>query len=150
MTLRLLFLEPEVSLRTLGQQVLEGLGFHVWNAPPEASLQCLMQAPDFDLALIDLDGSREHSLTVFTTWRQERPATILIGTSLQRETSLRLATLRAGAHDFLCKPYCRATLATLVEKWSPVLRVPGSALTTVPPHPCPMNPSTDGGWLWQS
>ncbi len=116
MTARILLVEDEALQRALVAQLLRGAGYDVRDvASAEAALQALARA-EFDLVLsdwrlVELDG--EH---LFHEVRQRFPRVAFVFLTAYGTIARAVAAVRAGADDYLAKPFERDELLLAVER----------------------------------
>lgn len=111
---KIIVIEDDVMMSSMLAMYLIEEGFEVKQASTgEAGIELIKQfTPDLvllDLILPDVDG-----LTVCETIRQLSAVPIMI-LSTKNEVSERVQALRAGADDYLCKPFSMHELTARVE-----------------------------------
>jgi DNA-binding response OmpR family regulator len=100
----ILILDDEWGVRTIFTAVLERAGYAVFTASDALEAAALLEAQQFNLALIDLKLPGPSGLDLLQRLRdwQTSCATVLISANPTREDILE--ALRAGVDDFLIKP----------------------------------------------
>src|SRR3990170_5552062 len=69
-----------------------------------------------EMALVDLDSGTETAIESISAMAKEFPFLYLLALSESNDSGLILKAMRAGAHDFLCKPVNENDLRAAVEK----------------------------------
>jgi len=69
-----------------------------------------------EMALVDLDSGTETAIEAISAMAREFPFLYLLALSEINDSGLILKAMRAGAHDFLCKPVNENDLRAAVEK----------------------------------
>ena len=69
-----------------------------------------------EMALVDLDSGTETAIESISAMAREFPFLYLLALSESNDSGLILKAMRAGAHDFLCKPVNENDLRAAVEK----------------------------------
>ncbi|QHW31600.1 response regulator transcription factor [Paenibacillus rhizovicinus] len=111
---KLLIIEDDVMMSDMLSMYMSGEGYEIKQAENgELGLKLLEQfKPDLvllDLMLPDWDG-----IELCIRMRQQSPVPIMI-VSMKSEVSERVQALRAGADDYLCKPFSMHELSARVE-----------------------------------
>ncbi|MFI5251277.1 MAG: PAS domain S-box protein [Bacteroidota bacterium] len=114
----ILIVEDEEFLVEFMQSVLEGSGYHILVARDGESAVGLYreQRKTIDLVISDLGLPRLSGRDVFLRLKEINPAIRLIVASGYIEPEVRLEMSRAGAKDFLQKPYQVASILRSVRK----------------------------------
>ena len=139
MTARILVVEDEPQLRALLRLYLERDGHRVTEANDGRTALAAFDAGGADLVVLDLMLPGMQGETVLTALRDAGDVPVLI-TSAKRSDAERIAGLRAGADDYLAKPFNPHELTARVAA---ILRRGRSSPDAQPP---PML-SLDGGRL---
>src|ERR687895_2373358 len=101
---RILVVEDEPQLRALLRMYLEREGYLVTDVGDGAAALTAYDATGADLVVLDLMLPGMQGETVLEELRERDPVPILI-TSAKRSDVERIAGLRAGADDYLAKPF---------------------------------------------
>ena len=135
---RILVVEDEPQLRALLRLYLEREGYRVTDAGDGAAALAAFDEHGADLVILDLMLPTMQGETVLEELRQRGSVPILI-TSAKRTDSERIAGLRAGADDYLAKPFnpheLTARVAAILRRASPggetdpILSLDGGRLT---------------------
>ena len=104
MSARILVVEDEPQLRGILRLYLEREGHRVTDAGDGASALAAFDADPFDLVILDLMLPGMQGETVLEALRDAGQVPVLI-TSAKRSDADRIAGLRAGADDYLGKPF---------------------------------------------
>ncbi len=100
----LLVVDDDVRLRTLLRDFLSGAGFHITTATDAADAREMLARIKFDLLVLDVMMPGEDGMTFATDLRKRMEVPILFLTA-RGEASDRIAGLKAGADDYLPKPF---------------------------------------------
>ncbi|MEO6577873.1 MAG: response regulator transcription factor [Candidatus Limnocylindria bacterium] len=136
---RILVVEDEPQLRALLRLYLERDGHHVTDAGDGAAALAAFDADGADLVILDLMLPGMQGETVLEALRDSGEVPVLI-TSAKRSDAERIAGLRAGADDYLAKPFNPHELTARVA--AILRRSRGSSIGEPPPII-----SLDGGRL---
>ncbi len=101
---RILVVEDEAQLRSLLRLYLEREGYEVTDAGDGAAALSAVEGGDFDLVVLDLMLPGMQGETVLAELRQLGDVPVLIS-SAKRSDAERIGGLRAGADDYLAKPF---------------------------------------------
>lgn len=101
---RILVVDDEEHIRTSLKELLTRDGYEVYVAESGETALKLIDAYQFDLALIDLKLEGIGGIEVLTTLRQKSPYTVAIVLTAHASLETAVAALRQGAHDYLFKP----------------------------------------------
>jgi DNA-binding response OmpR family regulator len=104
MKARILVVEDEPQLRSLLRLYLEREGHHVTDVGDGAAALAAFDADGADLVILDLMLPAMQGETVLEALRDIGDVPVLI-TSAKRSDAERIAGLRAGADDYLAKPF---------------------------------------------
>jgi len=104
MSARILVVEDEPQLRNLLRLYLERDGHHVTDAGDGPTALAAYDADGADLVILDLMLPGMQGETVLEALRDAGDVPVLI-TSAKRSDAERIAGLRAGADDYLAKPF---------------------------------------------
>jgi len=135
---RILVVEDEPQLRALLRLYLEREGYRVTDAGDGAAAVAAFDAHGADLVILDLMLPTMQGEAVLAELRERGSVPILI-TSAKRTDADRIAGLRAGADDYLAKPFNPHELTARVEailrraspssETDPVLSLAGGRVT---------------------
>jgi DNA-binding response OmpR family regulator len=140
---RILVVEDEPQLRGLLRLYLERDGHRVTDAGDGASALAAFDADGADLVILDLMLPGMQGETVLEALRDAGDVPVLI-TSAKRSDAERISGLRAGADDYLAKPFnpheltarvaaiLRRTRASPADERPPILSLDGGRLVLDP------------------
>lgn len=100
----ILVVDDDDRIRDLLQRYLQQKGYIVTIAPDAAKARILIDAIEFDLAILDIMMPGEDGISLTRAIRAERDTPILLLTA-RGETQDRIEGLGAGADDYLSKPF---------------------------------------------
>jgi DNA-binding NtrC family response regulator len=111
----LLLIEDTASLQLVYRAVLESAGHPVAVAGTAAQGMALFRQDQPDVVLLDLMLPDRDGLDLMGAMLAERPATRIIVITSNGSISTAVAAMRAGAHDFLVKPFEEQRFVASVE-----------------------------------
>jgi DNA-binding NtrC family response regulator len=112
---RVLLVEDEPILRlTLGNDLTEE-GYEVTCAPDGGEGLRLIQARSFDVALLDLKLPKVDGLTLLHSFKTANPQGLAIMMTAYGTIQSAVAAMKAGATDYLLKPFPSEELLTLLR-----------------------------------
>jgi DNA-binding response OmpR family regulator len=124
---RILVVEDEPQLRALLRLYLEREGYAVTDVGDGAAALTAYDAAGADLVVLDLMLPGMQGETVLEELRERDAVPILI-TSAKRSDAERIAGLRAGADDYLAKPFnpreLTARVAAILRRTAPPRQAP--------------------------
>jgi DNA-binding response OmpR family regulator len=126
---RVLIVEDEPQLRALLRLYLEREGYRVTDAADGAAALSIVDEDPPDLVILDLMLPGMQGETVLARLREAGDVPVLI-TSAKRSDAERIAGLRAGADDYLPKPFNPHELTARVAA---ILRRTRAAANDAPP-----------------
>jgi DNA-binding NtrC family response regulator len=113
----ILLVEDELTMRLGMQHALAREGYDVAAAgEAEAALGLLRERP-FDLVITDLRLPGMNGMKLLETIHELYPGTGVVLITAYPEVELAVQAIKAGAFDFLCKPFPRDGLLLLVERF---------------------------------
>lgn len=101
----ILVVDDDDRIRTLIKQYLEKFDYRVTVAASPASARKLFATLDFDLAILDIMMPGESGLDLLQSMRKTGLKTPVLLLTARGETSDRIEGLKAGADDYLPKPF---------------------------------------------
>lgn len=116
MTARLLIIEDDQTLRVTVQRYLARSGYDVRAAPDGESGLALAQQRAADVVLVDLNLPGVNGLGVIARLRESGDESIPVVMTAYPEVRTAVAALKAGAYDYINKPFDLGDLASLVER----------------------------------
>ncbi len=113
---RVLVIDDEANIRTMLRVCLEGAGYEVsLAASGEAGVAAARRAPP-DVALVDLRMPGLDGLAVVRALAHDAPSTAVVLMTAYATIDNAVDAMRAGAMDYLPKPFTPAQVLHLVEK----------------------------------
>jgi two-component system, repressor protein LuxO len=145
---RVLIVEDAASLSLVYENVLGRAGHRVVTAPTLARARELATSEGFPLVLLDLQLPDGDGLSLLAELRAESPDTRIIVITANGSINRAVEAMRAGAFDFLVKPFDESRLMTAVRN---ALHLPPSALEA-PVHPvdAPFEHGNELGFIGRS
>ncbi len=104
-TAKILVVDDDENVRALLQEALKQDDYQVVTVDSGETALRLIEAQDFDLALIDLRLGGMSGLDVLSELRKRRPDTVVIMLTGHASIESAVEALRKGAHDYLLKPF---------------------------------------------
>jgi len=101
----ILVVDDDDRIRSLLKQYLEKLDYRVTTAAQPASARKLLATLDFDLAVFDIMMPGETGLDLLRSIRSDGLKTPVLLLTARGDTSDRIEGLKAGADDYLAKPF---------------------------------------------
>lgn len=142
-SIRILVVDDERTLCESCASVLSHEGYNVTTTTRGDEALELVQRRQFDIALIDLYMSQVTGMELLRACLQARPETLVIMMTGNPSVESSLEALRAGAWDYLPKPFSashlqillgRAAHAVLVARESAATRESAAARESAAPH----------------
>jgi len=115
-TLRILIVDDERTLRESCATVLQGEGYHVTVCARGDEALDLLQRQSFDVALVDLYMSQVVGMDLLRAALTTNADTIVIVITGNPSLESSLEALRAGAWDYLPKPFSATHLQILIGR----------------------------------
>jgi DNA-binding NtrC family response regulator len=116
MSARILIIEDDTTLRVALQRFLTRCGYAVQAAPDgEAGLALAREQPA-DVVLVDLNLPGMNGLAVIAELREGSSDAVPVIMTAYPEVRTAVAALKAGAYDYINKPFDLEDLASLVER----------------------------------
>jgi two-component system cell cycle response regulator CtrA len=101
----ILLIEDDASAAWAVELVLKTNGYTVDRCDRGEDGMCLAKSSHYDLILLDMHLPDIHGLNVVTWLRNAGVATPILILSGETDVDMRVKTLRAGADDYLTKPF---------------------------------------------
>jgi DNA-binding NtrC family response regulator len=113
---RLLIVDDEENMVHFLTKLLRGEGFEIEGAGTgEAALEKLRAGP-FDLVLTDLKLPDTDGIEILKTARELHPETVVILITAYGTIGSAIEAMRAGAYDYVSKPFRAGEILQVVEK----------------------------------
>jgi two-component system, NtrC family, response regulator AlgB len=118
--MRLLLIDDEASFRRTLRLTLESQKHHVTETGTAASALHAITQEAVDLAFVDLRLGRESGLDLLPQLLQAAPGTGLVVMTAHAAIDTAVQAMRAGAFDYLPKPFTPEQLRLLLVRWGQV------------------------------
>jgi NtrC-family two-component system response regulator AlgB len=113
----LLLIDDEASLRRTLRTTLESMKHHVVEAGSgEQALHCLRRQR-CDVAFLDLRLGREAGMDLLPVLLREAPGLAVVVITAHASIASAVEAMRAGAFDYLPKPFTPDQLRVVLERW---------------------------------
>jgi two-component system response regulator PilR (NtrC family) len=113
---RILVVDDERSMREYLEILLRKVGHEVLTAADVPSAVALADSKEIDLVLTDLRIGRETGLDVLKAFKAAQPETEVVMITAFATMENAIQTMKAGAYDYVTKPFKNEELTVLVEK----------------------------------
>ena len=113
---RILLVDDHESTRMLVNELLSGAGYRVLQAKDGKEAMGLVEIGPIDLVLTDLKMPEMDGIQLTRAIRRIRPDLPIIVYSAYRFIDTAPAALKAGANEYLAKPFLRAKIEQTVER----------------------------------
>jgi two-component system OmpR family response regulator len=113
--MKALLVEDSDELRAAVSRSLVSAGYVVEQADNGEDAKYLGETGDYDVIALDLGLPVIDGLTVMTSWREQRIRTPILVLTARDSWREKVAGLRAGADDYLAKPFQTEELLARVE-----------------------------------
>jgi NtrC-family two-component system response regulator AlgB len=115
--MNLLLIDDEVSLRRTLRTALESMGHQVSEAASGAAALALLNRQTFDAAFLDLRLARESGLELLPRLLKAAPSLGVVIVTAYASITTAVEAMRAGAFDYLPKPFTPDQLRLVLERW---------------------------------
>jgi DNA-binding NtrC family response regulator len=122
-TIRILIIEDEHTLRESCQSVLSHEGYDVTTAGRSEDAREMLQRRNFDLVLMDLYMPKVTGLELLELALQANPDALVVVMTGNPSVESSIAALRAGAWDYLPKPFTASHLQILCGRAAHTVKV---------------------------
>ena len=109
-------IDDDLSIRTMLHRILEKMGFKVHSAEGLLEGSHLISGHSTDLILCDLNLNGESGLSLITTISNDYPELPIITISATCLVEESVEAFRAGAWDFITKPFSLTNLKCCIDK----------------------------------
>lgn len=113
----ILLVEDELSMRLGMQHALSQTGYGVASADDAETAQLLLRQQAFDLVITDLRLPGMSGMQLLEAIHELHPGLGVIIITAFPEVELAVQAIKAGAFDFLCKPFPRDGLLIAVDRY---------------------------------
>ncbi|HDS02322.1 MAG TPA: response regulator [Firmicutes bacterium] len=115
--MKVLVVDDELPLLEVMQDILKELGYDCIGANDGLeALEIVRETPDIDIVISDIKMPRLSGLNLVKTLSEERPDIIPIIMTGYIDSDILVSVLRAGAYDFLPKPYDARAITMILER----------------------------------
>src|SRR4051794_9050546 len=114
----LLLIDDEASLRRTVRTTLESMGHQVSEAGSGADALLALDQQRFDLCLLDLRLGREQGLDLLPGLLRKAPGLGVVVMTAYATIHSAVEAMRAGAFDYLPKPFTPDQLRVLLQRWA--------------------------------
>ncbi len=115
-SVRVLVVDDENTLRDSCASVLRAEGFDVTTCGRGTEAQAMLRRREFDIVLLDLFMSQVPGMELLATCLEAYPGTLVVIMTGNPSVATSIETLRAGAWDYLPKPFSAPQLQTLIGR----------------------------------
>ncbi len=122
---RVLAIEDDQDVLATYATIFEMMGTHFSAAPTLAEGMTLAATRPFDVLLLDRSIGYDSGLTAIPQIHLHAPSLRIIMATAHRDTDAALEALRAGAHDYLVKPFSAEQLRIAVARQVEARRLAG-------------------------
>ena len=122
---RVLAIEDDQDVLSTYATIFEMMGTHFSAAPTLAEGMNLAATRPFDVLLLDRSIGYDSGLTAIPQIHLHAPSLRIIMATAHRDTDAALEALRAGAHDYLVKPFSAEQLRIAVARQVEARRLAG-------------------------
>ncbi len=135
-TIQVLVAEPEAGLRESCATVLRRDGYQVTACGDRDEAQALLARQAFDIVVTAADFPGAPGMEVLEAAHGWHPATLVVVMAANPSVEASIEALRAGAWDYLPKPFSAAHLQVLIGRAAPVV-LAGRERRMTPPKGMP-------------
>ena len=127
--LHVLVIEEDDATRSACMEIASQRGFSVEGLADTADAQQLLRSHTVDLLLMELKASRREGLQLLEEVKALKPDTAIIVMTSITTISSAVEAMRAGATDYLTKPFLMEELGTALERGAQQRQVSGASRT---------------------
>jgi len=113
---RILVVDDKKNIRILLNELLSGMGYRVLEAKDGKEAMGVVEIGPVDLVMTDLKMPDMDGIQLTRAIRRIRPNLPIIVYSAHRFIDTAPAALKAGANDYLAKPFLRTKIEQAVER----------------------------------
>jgi NtrC-family two-component system response regulator AlgB len=121
--MELLLIDDEASLRRTLRTALESMGHTVAEAGSTEQALYWLRKQRFDAAFLDLRLGRESGMDLLPVLLREAPGLAVVVITAHATIASAVEAMRAGAFDYLPKPFTPDQLRIVLERWRQVQRL---------------------------
>jgi NtrC-family two-component system response regulator AlgB len=119
----LLLIDDEASLRRTLRTTLESMRHHVEDSNSGEQALNWLRRRRFDVAFLDLRLGRESGMDLLPVLLKEAPGLAIVVITAHASIASAVEAMRAGAFDYLPKPFTPDQLRLVLERWRQVRRL---------------------------
>ncbi|MGH7172030.1 MAG: sigma-54-dependent transcriptional regulator [Gemmataceae bacterium] len=119
----LLLIDDEASLRRTMRTALESMRHHVEEAGSGEQAVNRLRQQHFDVAFLDLRLGREAGIDLLPRLLREAPGLAVVVITAYATIASAVEAMRAGAFDYLPKPFTPDQLRIVLERWRQARRL---------------------------
>ena len=113
---RLLIVDDEKNIRLSLVRFFESLGHHVSEAENGARASAMLAESRFDLVLTDFRMAEMNGLELLKEAKRIHPDALVILMTAYGTVENAVAAMKAGAYDYVTKPFSLAEMQLLVDR----------------------------------
>jgi two-component system response regulator PilR (NtrC family) len=113
---RVLVVDDEQSMREFLEIFLRSEGYAVRTADGVAAARVELEADDFDVVITDVQMPGETGLDLLRLTQHEAPETVVIVMTAYASTETAIEAMKAGAYDYVSKPFKVDEMRVVLEK----------------------------------
>src|SRR6185312_12450122 len=121
--MNLLLIDDEASLRRTMRTALESMRHNVAEAGSGEQALNRLRQQHFDVAFLDLRLGRDAGIDLLPQLLREAPGLAVIVITAYATIASAVEAMRAGAFDYLPKPFTPDQLRVVLERWRQVQRL---------------------------
>src|SRR6202047_2875919 len=113
---RLLIVDDEKNIRTNLGALFQSIGHDAQSAESGRQARAMIEAAPYDLVLTDFRMAEMNGLELLTEIKKRRPETLVILMTAYATVENAVAVMKAGAFDYVTKPFSLEQIQHLVER----------------------------------
>jgi NtrC-family two-component system response regulator AlgB len=113
---RLLIVDDEKNIRANLASFFQSLGYETQTAESGSQARALIEAAPFDLVLTDFRMAEINGLDLLAEIKKRRPESLVILMTAYATVENAVAAMKAGAFDYVTKPFSLEQIQHLVER----------------------------------
>ena len=117
---QVLIVDDEVSIRWVLRQALREAGYTVHEAESAEAARSLLGRHSLQVALVDINLPGEDGLSFTKSLLKMIPDLAVLVMTGQDSMFHTIEAMKAGAYDYITKPYNRDELRAVIARWAPL------------------------------